>query len=167
MNKYSINVAWSNEDNCYVALVPEFPNLSAFGETAGEAIKEAEIALKGFIDIYEEEGLDLPDPKVLLSNSGQTRIRMPKDLHGALSKEAERQGVSLNNYMVYLLSERNVSARVEERLTHIENRLKTLDSQVCNLRFLGVSESKPESNPVNFFKFAAGQETDQSNCRTH
>lgn len=36
--------------------------------------------------------------------SGQTRIRLPADLHVALIAEAERQGVSLNTLMVALLA---------------------------------------------------------------
>jgi len=135
MNKYSINVQWSNEDDCYVATVPEFPALVALGDTQEEALAEAKAALQGFIEIYQEDGLPLPYPKLVHDYSGQTRIRMPKDLHGALSREAERQGISLNNYMVHLLSERNISVRVEDRLANMENRLKILDSQFCSFPF--------------------------------
>ena len=41
MFKYSINLTWSDEDNCYVATVSEFPGLSAFGDTPEEAAEEA------------------------------------------------------------------------------------------------------------------------------
>lgn len=36
--------------------------------------------------------------------SGQTRVRLPVELHEALSAEAERQGVSLNTLIVALLA---------------------------------------------------------------
>lgn len=36
--------------------------------------------------------------------SGQTRVRLPVDLHEALTAEAERQGVSLNTLIVALLA---------------------------------------------------------------
>ena len=39
--------------------------------------------------------------------SGQFRLRLPRDLHGALSQEAERQGISLNSYIIYLLGTRH------------------------------------------------------------
>lgn len=36
--------------------------------------------------------------------SGQLRLRMPSSLHRELSEKAEQEGVSLNSYLVYLLS---------------------------------------------------------------
>ncbi len=47
MYKYSINVVWSDEDECYIATIPEFKGLSAFGDTQEEAIQEAFVALEG------------------------------------------------------------------------------------------------------------------------
>jgi predicted RNase H-like HicB family nuclease len=46
-NKYSFQVAWSDEDRTYFASCPEFPGLLAHGDTPEEAIKEAGIALEG------------------------------------------------------------------------------------------------------------------------
>lgn len=40
----------------------------------------------------------------LLVASGQLRVRLPVDLHEALTAEAERQGVSLNTLIVALLA---------------------------------------------------------------
>ncbi len=40
-------------------------------------------------------------------SSGQFRLRIPKDLHAAMVQEAKRQGVSLNSYVLYLLSTRH------------------------------------------------------------
>lgn len=39
-------------------------------------------------------------------HSGQFRLRLPKDLHQDLAREAREQGVSLNSYVLYLLSTR-------------------------------------------------------------
>lgn len=48
--EYSINIIWSDEDNGYIATVPEFRNLSAFGKTSEEALKEAKIILDVYIE---------------------------------------------------------------------------------------------------------------------
>ena len=64
MNRYSMNIFWSDEDESYIATCPEFPGLSAFGETPEEALAEAQIALQLFIDTYNEDGLPLPEPQV-------------------------------------------------------------------------------------------------------
>ena len=53
MDKYSINIMWTDEDEGYIATIPEFPGLSAFGESPEEAIGEAKIALAGFIEVYK------------------------------------------------------------------------------------------------------------------
>ena len=58
--RYSTSVYWSDEDEGYIAVVPEFPGLSAFGETKEEAIREAADATDGFIETYKEQGKKLP-----------------------------------------------------------------------------------------------------------
>jgi predicted RNase H-like HicB family nuclease len=100
MNKYSFNISWSDEDEGYIAVSPEFPGLSAFGKTPEKAIAEARVALQLFIDTYEEEGLPLPVPQVAQRYSGQIRVRFPKTLHGQLARKAEAEGVSLNLVIV-------------------------------------------------------------------
>jgi antitoxin HicB len=107
---------WSDEDESYVATIPEFPGLSAFGETPGEAVEEAKIAADGFIKVFKEDGRLLPEPAVLSPYSGQLRIRIPKTLHASLTAEAAKECVSLNTYMVNLLSERNAFAKVRKEM---------------------------------------------------
>lgn len=120
MSKYSLNTVWSDEDNGFIATVKEFPGLSAFGETRLEAIKEAEIALEGFLKVYEEDGCDLPEPETIKTYSGQTRTRFPKRLHEALSNEASSEGVSLNTYIIHILSERHYLKKIEKELSEIK-----------------------------------------------
>lgn len=105
MNKYSFYVAWSDGDNGYIATCPEFPGLSAFGETADEALSEAKIALEMFVEVYKEEGQPLPKPIARQKYSGQFRLRLPKSLHARLSHQAEIEEVSLNTLAVSYLSE--------------------------------------------------------------
>lgn len=104
MNNYSFNVIWSDEDKCFMATCPEFPGLSAFGNTPTEAIEEAQVALELFIEQYEEDGEPLPEPRRVQEYSGQTRVRMPSWLHARLAEEAERQNTSLNQLIVSYLS---------------------------------------------------------------
>ena len=44
---------------------------------------------------------------IALESSGQFRLRVPKTLHAELVREAKAQGVSLNSYILYLLSTRH------------------------------------------------------------
>lgn len=59
---YSFNVFWSDEDAAYIAVCPEFPGLSAFGETAEQALTEMKLALELAMETYQEEGWTLPEP---------------------------------------------------------------------------------------------------------
>jgi antitoxin HicB len=105
MNKYSFTVAWSDEDEGYIALCPEFSGLSGIGDTVEEAIAELQVALEGAIEVYRAEGWALPEPRRLAEHSGKVLLRMPKGLHGRLVQQAEAEGVSLNTLVVTLLSE--------------------------------------------------------------
>lgn len=80
MDNYSIKIVWSDEDEAYIALIPEFEGLSAFGDDWIEAAEEAKDALNGFIQVYKEDGKRLPESEKLKPYSGQLRIRIPKTL---------------------------------------------------------------------------------------
>jgi predicted RNase H-like HicB family nuclease len=114
MLKYSININFSEEDNCYIATVPAFPGLSAFGDTPEKALEEAKIVLQGFIEVYQEDKRPIPEPDILSPYSGQLRVRMPKDLHAKLSKTAKAKNMSLNNYMIQLLEGQYTLEQVEK-----------------------------------------------------
>lgn len=51
-NLYGLTVFWSHTDNEWICLCPDFPGLSAFGDTRAEAFKEGEIALGLMLDAY-------------------------------------------------------------------------------------------------------------------
>ena len=105
MFQYSINLVWSDEDKGYIATIPEFPHLSAFGETPEKALLEAKTAAQLMLEVLKEDNEDPPEPRKLIEYSGQTRLRLPKSLHRDLAIEAEREGVSLNTLLVSKLSE--------------------------------------------------------------
>lgn len=119
MNKYSTIVQWSDEDEGYIAIVPELPNVSAFGKTKEEALKQLEVAQKAVLEVYKEDGCPLPEPDKLREFSGQLRIRIPKSLHAGLSIEAKKEGISLNAHIVYLLSKRSEASKAERTYQQI------------------------------------------------
>lgn len=62
MFKYSINLDWSDDDDCYLATIKEFPGLSAFGDTPEQAAHEARIAAEAMIEVLKEDGEEIPEP---------------------------------------------------------------------------------------------------------
>jgi predicted RNase H-like HicB family nuclease len=104
VNKHAVSIKWSDEDKGFIASVPGIPSLSAFGPTREEALSQLNIAAQVYFEVLEEAGKPLPHPETISTYSGQLRLRMPKSLHASLSIEAESEGVSLNTYLVTLLS---------------------------------------------------------------
>jgi predicted RNase H-like HicB family nuclease len=65
MSKYSIELFYSEEDEGFIAIVPELPGCSAFGESEEEALKEIKIAMKLWLEVAKEEGREIPRPRFL------------------------------------------------------------------------------------------------------
>jgi len=65
MQKYSISIHYSEEDNCYVASVPELQGCMAHGDTYEEAMKEIRTAMDLHIEMIQELGQELPQPRLL------------------------------------------------------------------------------------------------------
>ncbi len=60
MEHYGFDVFWSEEDGGYIATCPDFPGLSAFGETEEEALSEGKAALRLFLESMQSEGKRAP-----------------------------------------------------------------------------------------------------------
>ena len=63
MKDYHINIFWSDEDQCYVADIPDLEYCSAFGDTAREALDQVEIAKAAWLATAREEGRPIPQPR--------------------------------------------------------------------------------------------------------
>ena len=62
--KYEIIIYWSNEDDLFIAEVPELPGCMAHhGHTQEEALKNAKDAIRLWIDTAKEFGDPIPDPQ--------------------------------------------------------------------------------------------------------
>ena len=56
MQDYHINIFYSDEDQGYIADIPDLSYCSAFGETPMEALKELEVAQKLWLETAQAEG---------------------------------------------------------------------------------------------------------------
>ena len=99
VNRYPFHIEWSDEDQEFIATCPAFPGLSAFGKTEEKALKEAKVALAGFIETYKANNMALPEPAIHKRVSGKFQLRLPKSLHSFAVLMAHREGVSLNSYI--------------------------------------------------------------------
>jgi predicted RNase H-like HicB family nuclease len=63
MNRYEIIIYWSNEDNAFIAEVPELAGCMAHGNSHEEALENAKEAISLWIDTAKEFGDPVPTPK--------------------------------------------------------------------------------------------------------
>ncbi len=63
MPKYEIIIFWSNEDEAFVAEVPELPGCMADGGTYQEALANAEEIIREWIETAQSLGRSVPEPK--------------------------------------------------------------------------------------------------------
>ena len=64
MHKYEVIIYWSNEDQVFVAEVPELPGCMAHGDTKANALANADEAMQLWIDTAQEFGDLVPSPRV-------------------------------------------------------------------------------------------------------
>ncbi len=62
MNKYLVEIFWSNEDVGYIAVVPDLPGCSAYGETMEEAAREIIDAQEAWLEACLASGEAIPQP---------------------------------------------------------------------------------------------------------
>ena len=62
-NRYEIIIYWSNEDQSFIAEVPELPGCMADGQTYQEALSNAETVIQEWIETALELKRRIPAPK--------------------------------------------------------------------------------------------------------
>lgn len=61
--KYELIIYWSDEDNAFIAEVPELAGCMADGETYQKAVANAEVIIQEWIETAQSMGRDIPKPK--------------------------------------------------------------------------------------------------------
>ena len=80
--KYPILIFWSDEDECFVADVPDLRYCSAFGDTPEEALAESLIAQEAWLESAREHGRRLPVP-----TAGAAIVAAARELDAPMSDE--------------------------------------------------------------------------------
>ena len=63
MFTYEVIIFWSEEDQAYLAEVPELPGCLAHGDSYESALSNAKVAIQLWIDTTQEFGYPVPEPK--------------------------------------------------------------------------------------------------------
>ncbi len=101
---YRMEIVEDKDEGGYAVSFPELPGCLTYGETIESAVANATDAKRAWLEAAIEDGIDIPEPDSLEGYSGQFKLRIPKSLHRSLAQNAKREGISMNQYCVYLLS---------------------------------------------------------------
>jgi len=90
----------------FSAMIEEFPGCITEGETPDEACSRLEIVAAGWIEAALELKQEIPEPQVENTFSGRFALRLPKSVHRDAATAADRDGTSLNQFILAAISER-------------------------------------------------------------
>ena len=63
MPKYEIIMYWSQDDQAFIAEVPELPGCAADGSTYQQALANVEVVIQEWLETAKELGRSIPEPK--------------------------------------------------------------------------------------------------------
>lgn len=100
VSHYSYRVAWSLEDDEFVATVAEFPSLSWLAPSQVQALQGLEAVLADVVLDMQEQGEDVPEPISERSYSGKFNLRLGEKLHREVALRAAEENLSINQWIV-------------------------------------------------------------------
>lgn len=101
---YRMEIVEDINEGGFVVSYPELPGCITCGETIESAVANALDAKKAWLKAAIESGIEISEPDSLENYSGQFKLRIPRSLHRSLAEPSKREGISMNQYCVYLLS---------------------------------------------------------------
>ena len=104
---YCLEIVPDLEEGGFIASYPDLPGCITCGETLESVAANAADAKYEWLITAIEQGLEIPEPDALNNYSGQFKLRIPKSLHRQLADNAKREGISMNQYCLYLLAQNN------------------------------------------------------------
>ena len=110
--EYSLDII-ADPDGGYVAIFPDLLGCMTQGETLEETIEMANEARELWLECeYDTDPNDIPLPSYPIDYSGKLNVKIPKLLHQLLIDAAERDNVSLDQYVTMLLTRGEAEDRV-------------------------------------------------------
>ena len=104
---YRLELIPDIDEGGYVARYPDLPGCITCSDTMEGALANILDAKRAWLEAALQDGIAIAEPSVdldLSQYSGQFKLRMPKSLHRSLSIHAKQEGISMNQYCLYLLS---------------------------------------------------------------
>jgi predicted RNase H-like HicB family nuclease len=94
----------AGDESSWRAAIEELPGCEVRGSTPADAAARIPAALAEWVATAQADGREIPEPREARNYSGRLLLRMSRSLHSELAQAAERDQVSLNAYINYLLA---------------------------------------------------------------
>lgn len=107
---YRMEIVADPDEGGFVVSFPDLKGCLSTGATLDSAYANANEAKREWIAAALEEGYEIPEPSDMDAYSGQFKLRIPKSLHKRLAENSRREGISMNQYCLYLLSRNDAVA---------------------------------------------------------
>lgn len=136
---YSIEVFpdTDEDDPGWYARVIELPGCMTNAGTFSELGEMIEDAKRAWLTVALERGIPIPEPRQEEEYSGKFVTRIPKSLHRRLAQQAEREGISLNQYVNSALAEALGQDRGMERFFQYQaDQIRELQKEIAQLRLV-------------------------------
>lgn len=101
---YRMEIVEDTDEGGYVVSFPDLKGCITCADTIEAAVANGKDTKRAWLEAALEEELLIPEPDDMDKYSGQFKLRLPKSLHRQLAEHSKREGVSMNQYCVYLLS---------------------------------------------------------------
>ena len=131
--QYPFVVITDAEERGYVIKFPDLPGCFTQADTMDEIGPMAEEVRTLWIETEYEAGGEIPLPSYYEEYSGKFNVRLPRSLHRELAESAEREGVSLNQHVVALLSGGDATARIERKIDAVAGQINLARGRVTRV----------------------------------
>jgi antitoxin HicB len=144
----------SDESGSFGAEIAEFPGCLAVGDTAAEALANLEDVAEGWLLGAIEHKQPIPAPFEEPEHSGKLALRLPKSLHTKIAVAAERDGVSINTFIVTTLAmqvgaaEAKAAIRAAPQIFNFTTTIAATQSQIINVANVPNGTSYTISSPM-------------------
>ena len=101
---YRMEIVEDTSEGGFVVSFPDLPGCITSGNTIETAVKNAHDAKQAWFEAAIDEGISINEPDSLDGYSGQFKLRIPKSLHRSLAEHSKKEGISMNQYCLYLLA---------------------------------------------------------------
>lgn len=101
---YRMEIIPDTIEGGFAVKFPELPGCLTCADTMEEAVRNAEDCKREWLAAAIEDRTPIPEPMTDEDYSGQFKLRIPKSLHKSLAEHSKAEGISMNQYCLYLLT---------------------------------------------------------------